>query len=202
MIFQCKIGNCQDLQPMVIFGRKIEPLMPNNFQCPWSYHYWITLLHFVHYSKIEYATVQICDVARNFFGSPGNLRGITRFPRGVRGRTRHRTVMKFHLFKCIKVLEIHPFFKYIKFFLSEQSIFSRKNLEKLTYFSRITEFVSKNILKLSVLTIPYKSIEISGEFYYIVENFIKQLRNSFDREGLLKMAWNFLKSKEEIDWNL
>ena len=33
--------------------------------------------------------------------------------------------------------------------------------------------------------IPYKSREIPGEFYYLVE---KLTKNSLDREGLLKMA--------------
>ena len=50
--------------------------------------------------------------------------------------------------------------------------------------------------------IHYKSREIPGEFYDQVEKFIKKLKNSLDREVLLKMAWKFLKSLEIIDWKL
>ena len=39
---------------------------------------------------------------------------------------------------------------------------------------------------------PYKSRENSDEFSYLVEKFIKKLKNSLDR-GLLKMGWAFLK---------
>ena len=41
--------------------------------------------------------------------------------------------------------------------------------------------------------IPYKFIEIPGEFYYLVEKFIKKLKNSLYGDELLKMAWKFLR---------
>ena len=45
--------------------------------------------------------------------------------------------------------------------------------------------------------------ENQGWFYYQVEkNFKRKLNNSLDREGLLKIAWEFMKVLEKIDWNL
>ena len=49
---------------------------------------------------------------------------------------------------------------------------------------------------------PYKSREILCEFKYLNENLWKKLKNSLDREGLLKMVWKFLKFLEKIYWNL
>ena len=51
---------------------------------------------------------------------------------------------------------------------------------------------------------PYKSREISDEFYYQLEYFdyLKKLKNGLDREGLLKIGWKFLKFLEKIVSNL
>ena len=77
-----------------------------------------------------------------------------------------------------------------------------KNDENGTYFTRIAEF-SKNYWKnLKFSVEPYKSRESPDEFYYLVEKFIKKLKNGLNREGILEMGWKFLKFLEKIDWSL
>ena len=48
--------------------------------------------------------------------------------------------------------------------------------------------------------IPYKFIQIPGEFFYLVEKFIKKLKNNLVGEGLLKMAWKFVKYWRKSTW--
>ena len=51
----------------------------------------------------------------------------------------------------------------------------------------------------------YKSREISGGFYYIVDKFIKNLTNRLETEnrvGQFEIGWKFLWVLEKIDWNL
>ena len=98
---------------------------------------------------------------------------------------------------------MNPFFKIINIFLSQKFIFSKKNFEKLNIFYKNFWFFSKsyfNTFNFSGGT--YKSREISDEFYYLVGNFIKKLKNGLNGEGLLEMGWKFLKFLQKIDWNL
>ena len=87
---------------------------------------------------------------------------------------------------------MNPFFKNINIFSCQKSIFSKKNFENWTYFTRISEFFRKVIYNIWIfLEGPNKSREIPDEFYYIVDKFIKKLENGLDREGLLEIGWKF-----------
>ena len=68
---------------------------------------------------------------------------------------------------------MNPFFKNINIFLPKNSFFLRKLSKNGTDFTKISEYFRKIILKLSIVMIPYKSREIPGEFYYLVEKLIK-----------------------------
>ena len=71
----------------------------------------------------------------------------------------------------------------INIFLVPKIHLLRKISKNWTYFTRISEFFRKIILNFSIFMIPYKSREILGEFYYLVEKFIKESsKNSLERK--------------------
>ena len=105
-------------------------------------------------------------------------------------------------FKTMQSIRKWIHFSKISNFSCQKSIFSKKNFEKWAYFTGISEIL-KTILKISIfLEKPYKSREIPDEFYYLVEKFIKKLKNGLNREWLLKVEGKFLKFLEKLDWNL
>ena len=54
-----------------------------------------------------------------------------------------------------------------------------KNFEKLKLFNKdFLNFFQKNYFKFSIFMIPYKFREISSEFYYLVEKFIKKAQKA------------------------
>ena len=144
-------------------------------------------------------------VARIFFGGGerlSHLKAITRPPEGVRGR-RPPDGSEVSFFKTMQsIRKWIEFSKIATFFLPKKSIFSKKNFEKLNIFDGNFWIFSNHYLKIFNFYETYKSREIFGEFYYLIEKFMKKLKKSLDREGLLKMAWKFLKFLENIDWNL
>ena len=62
-------------------------------------------------------------------------------------------------------------FKNINIFLPKKSIFPKKNFEKSNIFDRNFWIFSNNYLKSFNFNESYKSREIFGEFYYLVEKF-------------------------------
>ena len=77
---------------------------------------------------------------------------------------------------------MNPFFKISTFFLPEKSIFSTKTFEKSNNFYKNFVIFSKNYFEISMFM---ERREISVEFYYLVENSIKNAKNRLDRGGLL-----------------
>ena len=128
------------------------------------------------------------------------LKGSHPPPAGGPGAAAPRAVAKFHILKLFKVLENESIFQnYQHFFLVTKSIFSKKNFENWTYFTRISQFFEKLFIKFHVF---WRDLINPDKFPV---NFIIKLRNlsknSLDR-GLLEMRWRFLKFLEKIDWNL
>ena len=98
---------------------------------------------------------------------------------------------------------MNPFFNKRNIILPEKSIFSKKKFEKMHRFYKNFWIFSKNYFQILNFYDTYKSREITGEFYPSSwKTYQKSLKNSLDREGLLKMAWKFLNFVEKIDWNL
>ena len=125
--------------------------------------------------------------------TPRPLKGYHAPPAGGPGSGSPRTVAKFHFLKRFKVLENESIFTNSNMFSYQKSIFSKKNFEKWTNFTRISEFLWKIIYMLwSFLEEPSKFREIREEFYCLVEKRIKKLKNGSDIEGLLEMGWKFL----------
>ena len=81
---------------------------------------------------------------------------------------------------------MYPFFQTINTFSCKKIHFSKKNFENRTYFTRISEFFGKNFKNLIFLEGLGKSREIPNELYYLVETFIKKLKNGLDG-GLLEI---------------
>ena len=93
---------------------------------------------------------------------PGHLKAIMRpLPAGGPDGEGPRTITKFHFCKRCKVLE-------------NESIFSKKNFEKLNTFYNTFWIFRKIIWKYSIFMIPYKSKEILCEFEYLIEKFRKR----------------------------
>ena len=88
---------------------------------------------------------------------------------------------------------MNPFFQNINIFLARKlKFFIRKISKNWAYFTRNSEFSSKDYLKISILLEgPYKAREIPDEFYDLVEKLFKKLKNGLDREGLLETGWKF-----------
>ena len=86
--------------------------------------------------------------------------------------------------------------------MPETSIFSNKNFEKLNVFYKIFWIFSKNYFQIFNLLDPINPEKFPVNSIIKLISFSKKLKNSLDREGLLKMAWKFLKFVEKIDWNL
>ena len=139
------------------------------------YHVFIALWNSLNYA----ATVSTSPMQwrrHDFFEgeSLGHLKPITRPPQGVRGQ-RPPDDSEVSIFKTIQSIRqwIH-FSKIATFFLPRKSIFSTKTFEKWNRLYKNFLFFRKIILKFSIFMIHYKSREMSGEFYYLVEKLIKK----------------------------
>ena len=87
---------------------------------------------------------------------------------------------------------MNQFFKNINIFLARKIHFFLEKFRKIEYILQEFLIFSKTYFKIFNFYETYKSREIFGEFYDLVEKFIKKLKNSLNR-GLLKMAWKILK---------
>ena len=109
---------------------------------------------------------------------PCHLMAITPPPRrGSSGQAPPRTVAMFHFLKRFKVLENESIFqKWQHFSTKKIHFFLLKLSNDGTDFTRISEVFSKNYFEIFNVYETYKSREIPGEFYYLVEKHIKKLK--------------------------
>ena len=125
-------------------------------------------------------TIPLTEASHRFFsgggGKPRPLKGYHAPPQGVRGGGEGpRTVAKFHFLKRFKVFENEFIFQKCQHFSSPKDpFFLRKILENGIYFTRISEFFSKNYFKFSLFMITSKIREILCEFKYLNEKFMKK----------------------------
>ena len=114
---------------------------------------------------------------QHFFGGggrPGHLKAITRPRRGSEGEG-PPDGSEGSFLKTIQSIRKWIHFSIIATFsCPKKSIFLRRISKSWTYFTRISEFIRKSILKFSIFMISYKSREIPGEFSYQVEKPIKK----------------------------
>ena len=132
------------------------------------------------FSKCFLSNAQVSSVARIFFGgTPRSPFKGYQAPRRDSGGGSPRTVAKFKILTRFKVLKNESIFKIFNIFFPEKSIFYKKNFQKLNIFSKNFLFFPENYFKSSIfqfLWSDYKSKEVSDEFYYLVEKFIKKSR--------------------------
>ena len=122
----------------------------------------------------------ISGVARIFFGgggTPGPFKGYHKPPAGDPGEAKApRMVAKFNFLTMLSIRKWIHFSKISTSFIAKKSIFSKKNFEKLNRFYKNFWIFREIFLKFSIFMIHYKSREIPGEFYALVEKFIKMLK--------------------------
>ena len=135
-------------------------------------------------------------------GTPQPLKGYHAPPAGGSGG-RPPDGSKVSFFKTMQSIRNWiQFSKISTFFLPKNLFFLRKIYKNWPYFTIISELFRKIILKFHFLWCHINPEKFSVNSNSNWEIYKKKLKNSLDREGLLKMAWKFLKFLEKIDWNL
>ena len=86
---------------------------------------------------------------------------------------------------------MNPVFKISRFSCPNNPFFQENIKKNKTNFKKLADFFRNIYLKFfkifNFMEPLYISREISDEFYYGVEKFIKKPRNCLDREGILEM---------------
>ena len=132
-------------------------------------------------------------VARIFSGGggPGHLKASTPPPSGCPGAKGPWTVAKFHFLKRFKVLENESFFQKYQHFSCPKNPFFLRNISKIEQIYKNFCVFSKNYLKIWIFfwrdCIYPEKFPMNSIIY--LRNLSKNLKNGFDREGLLEMGW-------------